>query len=61
MKPPTLRQHQFLPDGLPDRRGGPQGCQHCPMPERHAVHQLPIVDADIQRAEARRLGESEER
>jgi hypothetical protein len=57
---PALPTHVFAPDGLPDRRGGPQGCQHCPMPERHPVHRLPAVDADVQQAEARRLGESED-
>jgi hypothetical protein len=31
------------------------------MPERHAVHRLPAVNPDVARAEARRIGESEER
>jgi hypothetical protein len=57
----ALPTHIYVPDGLPDRRGGPQGCQHCPMPARHRVHVLPPVDADVRQAEARRLGESEER
>lgn len=61
MKPTTLPTHVYQPDGLPDRPGGPEGCQHCTQPRRHPVHVLPPVPADVAAAEARRMGESEQR
>lgn len=57
----ALPTHVYQPDGLSDRRGGPEGCQHCTMPRAHPVHTLPPVPVDAVLVDARRLGESEDR
>lgn len=57
----AIPTHLYQPDGLPSHRGAPEGCQHCPMPARHPVHQLPPSPDGAAQYDARRLGETEER
>jgi hypothetical protein len=50
----------FLPDpAVRDWRGEP-GCVACPMPRSHPVHEVPPTSAEVDRVDARRLGEAEE-
>lgn len=57
----AIPTHAYTADpGITDRRGGTEGCAHCPLPRAHPVHQLPPVPADAALADARKLGEPTE-
>lgn len=49
--------HVFHRNGIPTRRGGPEGCADCPLPAGHPVHIDP-PDNPIADLEDRKLGES---
>lgn len=52
-------RHLYQADpGMTDRRGGVDGCAHCPLPKAHSVHDVPAVSADAALIDARRLGEA---
>lgn len=55
----AIPTHAYQPDGLSDRRGGIEGCQHCPLPRVHPVHTLPATPADAAQLDARKLGEAD--
>lgn len=48
--------HPYLANGISTGPGYPQGCAHCPLPERHEVHIAP-PENPIAAIDARMVGE----
>lgn len=52
------RPHLYVGDGVTDLLGA-EACM-CGLPKANRLHRLPITDAAVKEAEARRLGERTE-
>lgn len=57
MRRPHITPHLFVSDGSRDWRDRPLGCQRCPRPHDHPVHDVDEWLAEVHQDEARRLGE----